>query len=174
MKTILGMAAATAAFAGVAHAETAPVDQWRVYASGGYTYIHSSDVSLGALTGRLGARYGAYLGVEGEGSFGVVDDTVSGVKVKLKDEYAIYGVGYLPISPNTELLARVGYGHAKISASGFGASASADGNVWSLGVGAQYHFDAHNAVRVDYTRFSSTESGGGHFDSGTLSYVYRF
>lgn len=178
MKTVLGLAAALAALAGVAHAETAPASAWQVYASGGYTYLHASgggaSVSLGGLTGRIGARYGANLGVEGEGAFGVVDDTISNVKIKLSNEFAVFGVGYLPLSPNTDLLARIGYGHAKITASGFGATASSSGNLWAVGVGGQYHVDAHNTARLDYTRYESTESGGGHYDTATLSYVYRF
>ena len=178
MKLLIAIAAAAAALAGVAHAESAPSDPWRVYASGGYTYAHASisgtDINVGALTGRLGARYGANLGVEAEGSFGVADDSIGGVNIKLNNQYAVYAVGYLPVSPEWDLLARIGYGRAKVSVSGGGVSGSSEGNTWNVGVGAQYNFGGHSAVRGEYTRLESTESGGGHFDTATLSYVYRF
>ena len=179
--TLTGLAAATALVAGAASAAeaSAPANDWTVYASGGYTYSHASvnstDLDVGAITGRIGARYQRYLGIEAEGSFGVADDKINnGLTVKLDNQYAAYAVGFLPVSPNVDLLARIGYGHAELKASGSSGGGKAEGDTWNVGVGAQYHFDAHSAVRLEYTRLSSTESNGADFDTGTLSYVYKF
>ena len=72
------------------------------------------------MQGRLGYRFMPYLGIEGELATGLKGDTdtMAGVHVntKLKHEAAIYGVGFLPVSPNTDLLARVGYGTAQAAA----------------------------------------------------------
>src|SRR4051812_17910011 len=50
------------------------------YGSLGYTHLSSrdsgEDFSLSAITGRLGFMFNPFIGVEGEGSFGLGDDTV--------------------------------------------------------------------------------------------------
>ena len=85
------------------------------YGTLGYDDSSFSHVNLGSIQGRVGARFGQYFGVEGELSAGVKDDkdSVAGSKVKIKQDgqEAIYGVGFLPLSSNFDLLARVGYGH---------------------------------------------------------------
>ncbi len=161
-----------------------------VYASAGYAAAHSSGIDLGAIQGRLGYRFNNWLGVEGELGFGVKDDkstqVVNGTsvdtKVKLNDQEAIYGVGFLPLNANFDLLARVGYGHqgAKVSASaanGGGPVSVSDnvgGDSWNYGVGAQYHFDGKNGVRGDYTHESFTDHGAGHADVWAIAYTHRF
>src|SRR5512140_1616551 len=146
----LAMAALLPAVAS-AQTVTAPTG---AYANLGYVDAHTSGVDLGAIQGRLGWRFNNWLGVEGELAGGVKSDkstTTSGgvtvnTEVKLKDAEAIYGVGFLPLSSNFDLLARIGYGHssAKATATAAGtpisASQTADGNSWNFGVGAQYHF----------------------------------
>ena len=159
-----------------------------VYGTLGYSDAHTGGVDLGAIEGRLGWRFNNWLGVEGELAGGVKSDksttTVGGVtvdtKVKLKDAEAIYGVGFLPLSNNFDLLARVGYGHssAKATATAAGtaisASQTADGNSWNYGVGAQYHFDGKNGVRADYTRQEFTGDNSGHADVWSIAYSRRF
>jgi outer membrane immunogenic protein len=159
-----------------------------VYATLGYADAHTDGVDLGAIQGRLGWRFNNWLGLEGEFAGGVKSDkdttTVGGVtvnsKIKLKDEEAIYGVGFLPLSSNFDLLARVGYGHtsAKATAStangAIAASQTADGNSWNYGVGAQYHFDGKNGIRGDYTRQEFTGDNSGHADVWSIAYSHRF
>jgi len=176
------MAAASVAVIGmslpvVSHAQTAPLTG--VYGNLGYSDAHSSGVDLGAIQGRLGYRANNWLGVEGELAGGVKSDKVTvapGVdaKVKLKHEEAIYGVGFLPVAPNWDLLARVGYGHTKASASASGVSVSDSGDSWNLGAGAQYHFDGVNGIRADYTRQEFQGHSAGHADVWSLAYSRRF
>ncbi|MCI3134946.1 hypothetical protein [Phenylobacterium aquaticum] len=44
------------------------------YGTLGYAASEANGVNLGALQGRVGARFGKYLGVEGEAAFGVNND----------------------------------------------------------------------------------------------------
>lgn len=151
------------------------------YGSAGYSHADLDEVDLGAIQGRLGARFGQYFGVEGEAAFGVKDDTYrppvtiggSPVDVELKHSLAVYGVGFLPVAPNADLYARVGYGTSKIEASLAGTSASADGESWNYGVGGQYFFDGMNGVRADYTRYDF-EDDAGKADVWSIGYVRKF
>jgi len=147
------------------------------YGNLGYAHTNTDDFNLGAIQGRLGARFGQYFGVEGEAAIGVKGDdvNVAGVNVDVKQKHsaAIYGVGFLPVSPNTDLLARVGYGTTKVKAEGGGVSVSDDGESWNFGVGAQHHFDGLNGVRLDYTR-QEFRGDGGSANVWSIGYTRRF
>lgn len=190
MKLILIAAAAASLLPAAVMAQDATTAPTGFYGTLGYADAHTSGVNLGAIQGRLGYRFNNWLGVEGEVAAGVGSDkstqniggTTVDTKVKLNDQEAIYGVGFLPLSPNFDLLARVGYGHqnAKVSASATGAggpvtvSDTAKGDSWNYGVGAQYHFDGVNGVRGDYTHESFTQNGSGHADVWAVAFTHRF
>ena len=148
---------------------------------GGLSYSSTStndvDADIGSITGRAGALFTPYLGVEGEVSFGVVDDdiNVGGVNVNVEPQYdaAIYGVANLPVNDNFNLFARVGYGTTEIDLSAAGISDTASGESWNYGVGANYFFDGVNGVRADYTRKDFTDDGG-EADVWSIGYVRRF
>ena len=147
------------------------------YGTVGYADTDLDHVNLGSIQGRLGARFGQYFGVEGELAGGVKSDTVTvggtDVKVKLNDQEGIYGVGFLPLSPNFDLLARVGYGHSNGSGSVAGVTADAKGDSWNYGVGGQYSFDGKNGIRADYTR-EQFQNHGGDANVWAVSYVRKF
>jgi hypothetical protein len=177
MKTLIAAASAAAiacVVPAMAQAQTIPAG---VYANLGYANTNADDVNLGAIGGRLGYRINPYVGVEGELAFGVKGDDVNvagtDVHVKLKHEAAIYGVGFLPVGPNTDVLARIGYGTTKIKASALGSSLSDDGDSWNFGVGAQHHFDGVNGVRVDYTRQEFRGDDAGHADVWSVAYTRK-
>ncbi|MDB5437089.1 MAG: hypothetical protein JWR47_3346 [Phenylobacterium sp.] len=178
---LLITAAAGVAFAALlpamASAQTA-TSGTTFYGTLGYADTDLDHVNLGAIQGRLGARFGQNFGVEGEVSGGVKDDHVNvggtDVKVKLDHQEAIYGVGFLPISPNIDLLARVGYGHTEGSGSVAGVSTAVKGDSWNYGVGGQYTFDGVNGVRVDYTREQFQRSSGGDANVWSIAYVRKF
>ncbi len=180
MKTLIALSTATllatAAIPAIADAQDANTGT-TYYGTMGYAGSSVGGVDLGAIQGRLGARFGKYFGVEGELAGGVKNDKtdVAGVpaKVDLQHQAAVYGVGFVPISPNLDLFARVGYGDNKIKASVPGASASEDGNSWNYGAGAQYTFDGKNGVRADYTRYDVQHSSA-NADVWSLAYVRKF
>jgi outer membrane immunogenic protein len=193
MKTLIAAASVAvlaAAIPALAQAQATTVAPG-FYGTLGYADAHTSGVDLGAIQGRLGYRFNNWVGVEGELAGGVKDDksttTVTGgtvdTKLKLEHSEAIYGVGFLPVSPQFDLLARVGYGDTRVkaraTATGTAAvpvtvSQSAHGDSWNYGVGGQYHFDEKNGVRADYTRQEFTGDNSGHADVWALAYARRF
>jgi outer membrane immunogenic protein len=180
MKTLIATSAAillaTAAIPAVADAQDANTGT-SFYGTLGYAGANAEGVDLGAIQGRVGARFGQYLGVEGELAGGVAKDKtwVAGtpVKIGLDHQAAVYGVGFVPVTPNVDLFARVGYGTTKLSASAAGTSASTDGDSWNYGVGGQYSFDGKNGVRADYTRYDFTD-GGDNANVWSVAYVRKF
>lgn len=179
MKTLMiAVSAAALALPIAATAQTAgafsPVT---VYGTLGYAGGSQQGIDLGAIQGRLGARFGSYVGVEGELSGGVKGDTVivAGVPVdvKLRHQEAVYGVGFLPVSPKFDLFARVGYGNTDIKASAAGVSQAGSEHSWNYGAGGQYFLDNNNGFRADYTR-ESFQHGGGDADVWSIGYVRKF
>jgi hypothetical protein len=177
MKILIAAASAAALAAVVPAAAQAQTATTGVYGSVGYAHTSADDVNLGAIGGRLGYRVNNWFGVEGEVAFGVKDDTVNiggvPVDVKLNHAEAIYGVGFIPVAQNTDLIARIGYGNTDLKGSAAGFSASDSGSSWNFGVGAQHHFDGVNGVRVDYTRHEFNDDGGSA-DVWSIAYTRRF
>jgi hypothetical protein len=149
------------------------------YGTLGYDYTNLDHIDLGALQGRVGARFGQYFGVEGEASWGVMSDKVGvagapDVKVKQDSQEAIYGVGLLPLSSNFDLLARVGYGHSEGTGQVAGVTSGAKGDSWNYGVGGQYTFDGKNGIRVDYTREAYQTHGMDDGNVWSVAYMRKF
>lgn len=173
-------AAAVLGLASPSLAQTVPADV-SIYANAGYTGIFADvaddDLNIGGVTGRLGAKFGRFFGVEGEYTFGVQDDDVdvlgTEVNVELDQQYAGYVVGFLPLSEQTELFARVGYGKLELEAEAFGATVGDDSSAVSYGAGVQHFFDGVNGLRGEYTRYD-LEDDGGEADSLSVSYVRKF
>ena len=132
---------------------------------------------VGAIQGRLGARFGQYVGVEGEIGLGVLKDNLSvgGVDGEAKMNYsaAAYAVGFLPVGEKADLYVRGGYGTTKGSVTVPGEFNRVSGESWNYGAGGQYLFDGKNGVRADYTRHDFTD-GGGKADVYSVGYVHKF
>lgn len=183
MKNTLIAAASLAAFAAVLPAAAqaqgllAPTDKTGAYANLDAGIFDGGQPDLGIIQGRLGYRFNNWLGVEGEAATGIKGDTddIGGIDVntKLKHEFAGYAVGFAPIGPNTDLLARVGYGSTKIRTRALGVSDSDSEESWNFGVGAQHLFDGVNGVRVDYTRQEFNHDAG-HSNVWTVGYARKF
>lgn len=157
-----------------APANTAPT----FYGTLGYTDTNLGQLNLGSIQGRVGARFGQYFGVEGELSTGVNGDTtdVGGTEAKVKQnsQEAIYGVGFLPLAPNFDLLARVGYGHTSGTEAIAGVTPILRSDSWNYGVGGQYSFDGKNGVRLDYTREAFQAHGAEDANVWSVAYVRKF
>jgi outer membrane immunogenic protein len=177
MRNILLAAAAVSVFALPATAQVMQPGGPTYYGTLGYSQLDHSDGNLGAVTGRLGAKFNPYVGVEGEASIGVKDDdfSIAGVDGKVEHDYdaAAYVVGTYPISPNFELFARGGFGTTRIKSELGGVERKADGESWNYGVGANYFFDGQNGVRGDWTRRDFTDDAG-EVDIYSVNYVRRF
>lgn len=181
MKTLMIAAAsaatlATVGFAGAASAQD--TSDTTVYGTIGYANVSAddgADVNLGALQGRIGARFGKYFGVEGELATGVKDDSFdvlgTNVDVDLKHEVGVFAVGAYPITERFELFGRVGYAWAEAKAKGAGISDTANLDGIAYGVGGQYFFTDKDGVRVDYTRHDGNDAEADVFG---VSYVRKF
>jgi outer membrane immunogenic protein len=181
MKRLLIAASAAAALltAAPAFAQTAPFGQ--VYGTLGYSNFGADqNTNFDAFTARLGTRLGAHLGVEGEVSTGLGSDKGSyagaPASLHLDDQYAAYGVGYLPVLPHADLFARVGYGHSDLhlSTNAPGASGGFGEDSINYGAGGQYFFDHHNGLRAEYTRQDYQCSNCGGADVWSVAYVRKF
>lgn len=194
---IFATAAAAALMAGMAApalAQTA--DAWAfqgIYGNLGGSLNNTQGTTSKNITGRVGGRFGRYLGVEGEltagldgGSRTFAGGTPAQREIGVKQQFggAAYVVGFLPLRPNIDLLARVGYGASKydISPSGLN-SYHVNEHGLRYGAGMQAFFDPKNGVRFDYTRvnMNNYNDAGGFFSPGdkkanvwSLSYVRRF
>jgi hypothetical protein len=178
MKSLFVAAATVAVVAGAPIVANAQENSTTGYASLGYSQgDYDGGADLGTVQGRIGARFGQYLGVEGELGLGAKsDDTyVGGLKAdnSVKHQAGVYGVGYLPIAPNADLYARVGYGDTKVKTKLAGVPDSDRTQSWNYGVGGQYFFDGANGVRADYTRHEFL-GGDDKADVMSVGYVRKF
>lgn len=178
MKSLMIVAASVAALtAGVAAPAMAQdtSDKAGVYGTIGYANVSGdgggSDVNLGAIQGRLGYRFNNYFGVEGEAAFGVAGDEVAGVDVDLNHELGVFAVGFLPVSENVDLFARVGYASSEVEGSAGGTTISAEADGLAYGVGGQFNFTPNDGVRIDYTRHDGDDLEADVFG---ISYVRKF
>ena len=174
MKSVLFAAAATAAFIAAAPAFAQSTG---AYGTLGGEDLNSDSTNIGAVTGRLGYRFIPYVGVEGELSAGLGDDhiNISGARtgVHVNDQYAGYAVGFLPVTRNADLLARIGYGATDLNFSQPGRSFHDSVTSWNAGVGGQYFLDGKDGLRADYTRETADRSD---LDANvwSLAYVRKF
>ena len=145
-----------------------------LYGNLGWSGTNAQGAMTHGITGRVGGRYHTYFGVEGEvtgglssdnNTFGAGTPAQTSVNVKQKLAGAVYGVGFLPVTSNFDILARVGYGASRydITPGNGVAKYNVNENGIRYGVGAQYLLDGANGLRVDYTRQhmgSRTDSAG--------------
>ncbi len=176
---VAASALAVATVAAPAFAETPSIPPITGYANLGYSYAAydpnaGASAGLSMLDGRLGATIGKYLGAEGEFGFGVNTDNVAGVaNVKLRNTYAGYAVGHLPLAQNAEAFVRVGYGHSSLRITDTGSSVADGADSWNFGAGFQYFLTAHDGFRAEYTRYDFRNDAGQANVFG-ISYVRRF
>ncbi|MGA9658414.1 MAG: porin family protein [Asticcacaulis sp.] len=172
MKTLLIATAAIAAL-GVGTVANAQ-DVGRVYGSLGYqqTDNDKTNSDLGSVNARVGTKFTPYLGVEGEAAFGTNDDSNPSGTYKLTNKAAVYGVGYVPVSPSFDLIGRVGVSDTDLKAPA-SAGKMEQGTALEYGVGGQYHINQDYALRADYTR-SDFQSDKGSADTTSLSLVKKF
>jgi len=166
------IALATAAMAGFA--STASAQDSGAYVNVG---VDAYEFDAFAIGGKVGYDINDYFAVEGQGAFGIIDDTETfgGTEFSAGIDYAVgvFGVVKSPITNNFNLFGRVGYQLTEISASGGGASVSGNFDGLALGAGLQYMFNGQNGVRAEYT-YLDLPSDAGNGNVFSLSYVRNF
>jgi hypothetical protein len=176
MKTLIAatlVAASVAAIPALSQAQVSP----EYYGTLGYGSTRANGADTGTIQGRLGAKLTPHFGVEGEVAGGVSDDKnyVAGAPVNVKQQHqaAAYAVGFLPVTPNIDVLARAGYGTTKFDASSPASPLKGSMESWNYGVGAQYKFDDKNGLRADWTKSEFTNSKE-DADTVAVAYVRKF
>jgi opacity protein-like surface antigen len=157
-----------------------------VYAGLGYTHLSTSesdiDFNLSAIHGRLGFMFNPCIGIEGEGAFGIGDETVdfgSGVNgtVHIESDWAGYLIGMFPLgNENFNVFGRIGYGQLNSKVKLLGISESGDDNQWRIGFGVQGFIDGVNGIRAEYTNLGWLDNEDDSLDADvfSISYVRRF
>ena len=132
-----------------------------VYVSGGYTHFDGDGgAELGGITGRVGVNLTPNFAIEGEGTFGVSDDSGT----ELDSELGAFVVGKLPINPSFDVFGRVGVARIETSPGG-------DEDGLAYGAGAQWNLTSQDGIRGDWTRH---DYDAGDVDAFSLSYVRSF
>ena len=169
MRTLLLAAAMTAAAAGAAPAFA---QEQGGYAGVGYTHFDGdADISVGAISGRLGYKFTPNFAVEGEVGFGVKDDNVGPIEVSLDNYVGAFGVGFLPLTPQLELFGRIGYAQATIEGSLAGITVDSDADGFAYGLGGQVSLTERVGLRGEYTRIDGDD---GESDTFSASAVFKF
>lgn len=179
MKTLIiaaTSALAVTAFASAASAQdtSGNADVGRVYGSVGVQGQdnHKTNNNLGSVNARVGTKITPHFGVEGDAAFGTNKDTTSAGDYRLTNKVGVYGVGYLPVSSNVDLLGRVGVSDTDLKAPA-SAGKLEQGTAVDYGVGAQYHFNGDYAARVDYTK-SDFQNHKGTTGTTSVSLIKKF
>lgn len=168
----LGVAVAALAFAGSASSET-----YGALTAGGQAMkfdAPADDANIVTVGGRIGWKANTWLGVEGDLFFGVKDDRIHSqpdIDVKVDSAAFIYGVVFVPAGEKFDLIGRAGYGHLAAKVEGPGVSEDTNDGAFSVGLGAQYKFDAANGVRLDYTHYAIKDVAT---NGVTVAYVRTF
>jgi len=111
-----------------------------------------------ALTGRLGFDFGNIFAVEGEGAFGIIEDS----GVELQTEFAGFALAKLPLGENFHAFGRIGYS--------FVDSTLTEDDGFAYGIGGQYNF-GKSGLRLDWTRHDYDEDD---VDAWSIAYAYTF
>lgn len=114
----------------------------------------------GNVVARVGADISTYFAVEGEGSFGLLEDNDD---FKIDYKLAGYGKVQYPVSDQVKLFVRAGYYTVEADIG------EADG--LALGGGLEYMFTEKDGVRFDYTNL---DDDGGSANTYSVVYSRRF
>ncbi len=124
------------------------------YAGGAVTSMQAEDGGLEVettnLTAIAGYQVNQTFAVEGEFSFPVQEDEISGVDVGLTS-LGVFGKASFPLSPEFSAHGRIGFVNLEIEASGGGETVSDDETGIAFGVGGEYAITSTAAIRADAT-----------------------
>ncbi len=150
--------------------------------SGVYGNIGAEAVEFDSynVVARLGYQISENFSVEGQGSFGVIDDDVDGFDVGVDNSFAAFVRGSLPVSDQFSLFAKGGYHFTKFGVDGNGFDESLDIDGFAFGGGVEYMFDAENGLRADVTFLDSDDDiidgvdFSGTAETYAITYVRKF
>jgi len=115
-----------------------------------------------AIAFKLGKKFHRNLALEARAGFGVGEDTVAfqgvPVEVRIDHYFGIYGKGIAPLSDSISAYGLVGLIAGKVTARGFGYSASSSDTDWSFGLGLDLAVGRRLAIGFEWARlFEGTD-----------------
>jgi len=115
-----------------------------------------------AVAFKLGANLHRNLAVEARAGFGVGEDTVTfqgvPVEVRIDHYFGVYGKAIAPLTDSFSAYGLVGLVAGKVTARGFGYSASSSDTDWSFGLGFDLTMSKSVALSLEWARlFEGTD-----------------
>lgn len=151
-----GLAAAILSLAAIGAAQAAEPAGFYLGAGAGQAMVDEGalDDEDTAFTGFAGYQFNRYFGLEaGYADFGEVEVSgVPGARVEADATYLV-AVGSVPFTDRFSGYAKAGYSDWDAEASVAGLVADDSGNDPTYGLGLQYRFTDHLALRGEYSRF---------------------
>ncbi len=149
--------------------------------------VDAVEFDVYTLGGKIGYNFTKNFGVEGQGSFGIIDidEDFDGEEIStgIDTSFGAFGVARFPVSDKIEIFGRAGYHFTQFGVSNGAISVGLDTDGFAFGLGGQYLWDGLNGVRLEYTNLDvnfdddldleddeSSQSG----DVVSLSYVRKF
>ena len=128
------------------------------------------------LAFKLGREINRNLAFEARAGFGVGDDTVSvlgvPVDVRIDHYFGLYGKGTLPLSESFSVYGLIGVIAGKVTARGFGYSASSSDTALSYGLGIDLGVSRHAGLTFEWVELF--EGTGYQVEAASLGFVYRY
>lgn len=148
------------------------------YATIGYDESGFDEFNPTGLVGRFGHFVADNFAVEGRIGFGLAEDsqTISGIDVSLEVDnlFGVYGVGYLPFNDKVSGYALLGFTTASMTAKATdginSASASADDDGLSFGIGGQFDVTDKASLNIEYTQYLD----GSNYKADAFSFGANF
>jgi hypothetical protein len=172
-KLLTGLAISAALLSSVAYSQ----EDNKMYLEVGYAHtklestgLFSENVGIGAV--RFGYNFNKNFAGELFLATGLDSANVSGISIKVDSAYGFYLKGKVEVAEGFELFAKPGYVHAKVKASGFGASASSSDDSFSWAVGGQYNFSDRIYGQIDYASYY--DKGGDKVSGPSISIGFKF
>jgi len=149
-------------------AQAQPVAEKRTYVELGYTAVSYEENALGynikstpqAVRGVLGYALNDNVAIEAMAGAGtgysdvdVTNQSTPGLKFKINSLYGLYVTPKAVLADSWEGFVRLGYAHARGTATLDAISSSDTDSGFSYGVGVRYHFDKSTFLNVDYMSF---------------------
>lgn len=116
--------------------------------------LDDTKASVGAFVGYgINPNFAVEVGYRQLGKFDI-DTYYGNVDVKVK-QAQVSVLGFLPLNPQTDVYARLGYNQVKVKASGYGYSSKDDADRVLFGLGLNYSFTNQLSGRVEVQKPAS-------------------
>lgn len=149
-----------------------PVKHKGIYASLGMVAYDTINDNYG-VQARLGYKITPTIGVEAEGSMGVIDDNMNGVDLGTKYAAGLFAIGRIPVTKNLSGLLRGGYHYTQFKQESAPLVVDLKTDGFAYGIGVEYAISHKDSIRVDYTRYE-TKSLMSDSDAASIAYVHKF